>query len=186
MWYDTGVANYRWMGKKWWWPLFVNTPNGALKNWKLNNRVIDDKILQLDLKSFVAIQLIKTSTKVAQPLGLECPNGIMYLNGLILTPKVQNEESVAYAIAKPFICVNSAMFFYKLLFWLVIGECGLIFFETLYICVYLLLCMQYLAVYLLCVTKFFDLFLFCQCPRGNGLGGEVITIPLIQIVVNWI
>lgn len=77
--HDNGVANYRIgvMGKKWWWPLFINTIDSTLVNsWKLYNTVNHNKMSQLNFKSFIAVRLLKTKNFVARPLPLEPPSEV--------------------------------------------------------------------------------------------------------------
>ncbi|KAL1497396.1 hypothetical protein ABEB36_008374 [Hypothenemus hampei] len=74
--HDNGVANYRIsvMGKKWWWPLFVNTVDSTIVNcWKLYNKVNNNKISQLDFKSYIAVRLLQLRTTVARPLAIDAP-----------------------------------------------------------------------------------------------------------------
>ena len=61
--HDNGIANYRCrvLGKKWWWPIFVNAIDSLVVNaWKFYNIVNETPMSQLDFKSFVALRLIKT------------------------------------------------------------------------------------------------------------------------------
>lgn len=79
--HDNGVANFRSnvSGKKWWWPLFVNNLDSPLVNysWKLYNLVNENnKMPQLNFKSYVALRLLKTKNPVARPFQVELPNEV--------------------------------------------------------------------------------------------------------------
>lgn len=68
--HDNGIANYRIgvSGKKWWWPLFVNTIDSVLVNaWKIYNFANNEKISQLDFKSYIALRLIKNESPNRTP-----------------------------------------------------------------------------------------------------------------------
>ncbi|CAH1990479.1 unnamed protein product [Acanthoscelides obtectus] len=65
--HDNGIANYRIrvMGNIWWWPIFCNSIDSIIVNcWKLYNSVYQNKISQLDFKSYVALRLMKTDRLV--------------------------------------------------------------------------------------------------------------------------
>lgn len=77
--HDNGVANYRIrvMGKKWWWPLFINTIDSTLINaWKLYKTVNKNNIAQLNFKSYIAVRLLKTREHVSRELPLVPPREI--------------------------------------------------------------------------------------------------------------
>lgn len=60
--HDNGICNYRInvKGKKWWWPLFVNSIDSVIVNsWKLYNLANNSKMSQLEFKSYVAVTLMK-------------------------------------------------------------------------------------------------------------------------------
>lgn len=68
--HDNGVANYRIgvRGKKWWWPLFENAMRNAVVNaWKINNRVNEKAIPQIDFLSNVVRDLTKFDSCEARP-----------------------------------------------------------------------------------------------------------------------
>lgn len=68
--HDNGVANYRTriLGKKWWWPLFVNTVDSTLVNaWKLYNLTHDKKMSQINFKSYIALRLLKLGANKPKP-----------------------------------------------------------------------------------------------------------------------
>lgn len=77
--HDNGVANYRIrvMGKKWWWPPFINALDSSLVNaWKLYNLVNQNKMPQLNFKSEIALRLLKTKNFVSRTLPVEPPNEV--------------------------------------------------------------------------------------------------------------
>lgn len=77
--HDNGIANYRSrvLGKKWWWPLFVNTLDSAIVNaWKIYNYVNEKKMSQVDFKSYIALRLLKSEAKKAKSDILTVPNEI--------------------------------------------------------------------------------------------------------------
>lgn len=77
--HDNGVANYRTRitGKKWWWPLFVNTIDSIVVNaWKIYNTVNENKMSQLDFKSYIALRLLKTESRKARPAPSSVPNEV--------------------------------------------------------------------------------------------------------------
>lgn len=68
--HDNGVANYRIgvSGKKWWWPLFINTIDSVIVNaWKIYNSVNSKKMSQLDFKSYIAVRLLKAENRRSKP-----------------------------------------------------------------------------------------------------------------------
>lgn len=61
--HDNAIANYRTTirGKKWWWPLFINTLDSTVANcWKLYRKVNSSNMSQLDFKSYIAVRLLKS------------------------------------------------------------------------------------------------------------------------------
>lgn len=59
--HDNAIANYRIgvRGKKWWWPLFVNSIDSVVVNaWKFHNVVSATKISQFEFRSTVAMALM--------------------------------------------------------------------------------------------------------------------------------
>lgn len=69
--HDNGIANYRIRvrGKKWWWPLFINMLDSVIVNsWKIY-RMGNEKISQLEFKSYIAQTLIKTEYETNPQLG---------------------------------------------------------------------------------------------------------------------
>lgn len=63
--HDNAIANYRTniRGKKWWWPLFINTLDSVVANsWKLYRMANKSNISQLDFKSYLAVRLRKSET----------------------------------------------------------------------------------------------------------------------------
>lgn len=60
--HDNGIANYRIRvrGKKWWWPLFINSVDSVIVNvWKLY-KMTHPKITQLEVRSYLVMALMKT------------------------------------------------------------------------------------------------------------------------------
>lgn len=77
--HDNGVANYRTriLGKKWWWPLFVNIIDSIVVNsWKIFRIANKSKMSQLDFKSYIALGLLKTE-ETARPLPMVIPQLII-------------------------------------------------------------------------------------------------------------
>lgn len=77
--HDNGVANYRTrvLGKKWWWPLFVNAIDSVVVNaWKLYRIVNDSKMSQVEFKSYVAFRLLKLENRVARPVPTRVPDEV--------------------------------------------------------------------------------------------------------------
>ncbi|XP_046399947.1 piggyBac transposable element-derived protein 3-like [Ischnura elegans] len=61
--HDNGVANYRirTRGKKWWWPLFINSLDMAAVNaWKFFQLATGDRASQLDFKSCIVLSLLQS------------------------------------------------------------------------------------------------------------------------------
>lgn len=57
--HDNGIANYRIRitGKKWWWPLFINTLDSIIVNsWKIHGMVNSNRMSQLNFKSYIALR----------------------------------------------------------------------------------------------------------------------------------
>ena len=76
--HDNGVANYRTriVGKKWWWPLFVNSIDSIVVNsWKIFRIANKSKMSQLDFKSYIALRLLKTE-RTARPLPMVVPDEV--------------------------------------------------------------------------------------------------------------
>lgn len=61
--HDNAIANYRIRirGKKWWWPLFTNLIDSAIVNsWKIYNTANEEKMSQLDFRSYLVMTLMKS------------------------------------------------------------------------------------------------------------------------------
>lgn len=59
--HDNGIANYRIKihGKKWWWPLFINTLDSAIVNaWKIHN-IVSPPLNQLDFRRYLVQSFLK-------------------------------------------------------------------------------------------------------------------------------
>lgn len=109
--HDNGIANYRIgvNGKKWWWPLFVNTIDSVIVNaWRLYNRVNTKTIGQLEFKSYIALRLMKMHNNRAKPSSSRVPSELRLDNiGHVIT-KADNK-----ARRRCKICHNHTIFLCK-------------------------------------------------------------------------
>lgn len=110
--HDNGIANYRIAitGKKWWWPLFINTLDSIIVNsWKIYNMVNSNKMSQLNFKSYIALRLLKLSNNKSKPSSSTVPTEVRYNNiGHIVTKSDNN------ARRRCKICHNHTVFLCKM------------------------------------------------------------------------
>ena len=69
-----GTYRPRILGKKWYWPLFLNALNiSVVAAWRIHTQFTDNNLSHLEFRSNVSLCLLKSVPSSAPSKGLECP-----------------------------------------------------------------------------------------------------------------